>query len=85
LSPLELRKVAEVVPLSAQERSMVASWSAPQSWQAGELHPGRGTYLIKAGSRGGIPVQMHFVGHGEAGEAWLYNTDHLMIRQREGA
>ncbi|MFP5376291.1 MAG: hypothetical protein ACLGIO_05850, partial [Acidimicrobiia bacterium] len=42
LSPLELRKVAEVVPLSAQERSMVASWSAPQSWQAGELHPGRG-------------------------------------------
>jgi len=78
LSPLELTKVAEVVPLSPQERSLVSGWSAPASWVAGEDHPGKGKYLIKAGSRGGIPVQMAYVGD----ERELYNTDAKMARDR---
>lgn len=78
LSPSELSKVAEVVPLSIQEQHMVSAWSAPQSWQAGELHPGRGKYLIKAGARSGIPVRLDYVGD----EAELYNTDHLMTQDR---
>ena len=78
LSPSELAKVSALVPLSIQEQHMVSAWSAPQSWQAGEAHPGRGKYLIKAGARSGIPVRLDYVGD----EAQLYNTDHLMSQDR---
>lgn len=71
LSHLELAKVSEVVALSRQERSLVAGWSAPQSWVSGEDHPGKGKYLVKSGSRVGIPVQLTYVGD----ERQLYNTD----------
>jgi len=74
LSPKELDKVAEVVPLSREEQLMVSSWSAPESWAAAARHPGRGKYLIKSGHRIGIPVKMEYVGD----EAELYNTDHKM-------
>ena len=71
LPPRELEEVTRIVPLSGQEKRMVASWSAPESWQAGARHPGRGKYLIKTGQRVGIPVELEFV----ADEAWLYDTD----------
>ncbi|RJK95923.1 hypothetical protein [Vallicoccus soli] len=71
LPPRELDDVTRVVPLSAQEKRMVASWSAPESWQPGARHPGRGKYLIKTGQRVGIPVELEYV----ADEAHLYNTD----------
>jgi len=71
LPPRELDAVSAVVPLSDKERAMVASWSAPESWQAGARHPGRGKYLIKTGQRVGIPVELEFVND----EARLYDTD----------
>lgn len=71
LSPRELDKVAEVVPMSEEEQDLVASWCAPESWSPGRRHPGRGRYLIKAGGRVGIPVDLTYVGD----EAELYDTD----------
>jgi len=73
LPPRELEEVTRVVPLSAREMAMVSSWSAPESWQTGARHPGRGKYLIKTGQRVGIPVELEFVGD----EHWLYDTDHV--------
>ena len=67
----ELDEVARVVPLSDAEKSIVASWSSPETWQPGARHPGRGKYLIKTGQRVGIPVELEYV----ADEAVLYNTD----------
>ena len=72
LPPRELSAVAPVVGhLSTEERRMVASWSTPTSWAGGTQHPGRGKYLIKAGLRSGIPVELEYV----ADEADLYDTD----------
>ncbi|MGQ0680626.1 MAG: hypothetical protein ACT4OM_13405 [Actinomycetota bacterium] len=78
LPPRELDLVSEVVPLSEAEKLMVAGWSAPDSWAAATVHPGRGKYLIKCGQRTGIPVAMTLVGD----EPWLYDTD---VRMRTGA
>ena len=61
LPPKELAKVSEVSPLTGPERDLVASWSAPDSWQPGSRHPGRGKYLLKTGGRLGIPVEMSLV------------------------
>ena len=71
LPPRELNRVGEVVPLTSAELDMVTSWSAPESWQPGARHPGRGRYLVKTGARVGIPVEMEYVGD----EAELYDTD----------
>ena len=71
LPPRELARVAEITPLTGPERALVASWSAPESYQAGARHPGRGKYLIKTGERLGIPVQLALVGP----EPRLYETD----------
>ena len=59
-SEQELDAVARVRPLSAAERREVLSWSAPPSWTAAEGAPivGRGNFLIKVGSRPGIPVHL---------------------------
>lgn len=67
----ELDEVSRIVPLSDQEKRLVASWSSPESWQPGARHPGRGKYLVKTGQRIGIPVEMEYVGD----EARLYDTD----------
>ena len=71
LPPRELARVAEITPLTGPEQELVSSWSAPDSWQPGTRHPGRGKYLIKAGERLGIPVELSLV----AAEAPLYDTD----------
>jgi hypothetical protein len=59
-SEQELDAVARVRPLSAAERREVLSWSAPPSWTAAEgaAIVGRGNFLIKVGSRPGIPVHL---------------------------
>jgi hypothetical protein len=80
LSPRETGRVTQVVPMSAEERALVESWSAPESWQAGARHPGRGKYLIKTGRRVGIPVDLGFVGD----EATLYDTDQRVRAGRGG-
>ena len=71
LPPRELARVNEITPLTGPERALVASWSAPESYQADARHPGRGKYLIKTGERLGIPVQLTLVGP----EPELYDTD----------
>ncbi len=58
LPPRELTRLSEIVPMTGPERELVASWSAPENWQPGARHPGRGRYLIKAGGRLGIPVEL---------------------------
>ena len=71
LPPRELARVREITPLTGPEQELVASWSAPDSWQPGARHPGRGKYLIKTGERLGIPVELSLVG----AERRLYETD----------
>jgi hypothetical protein len=71
LPPRELARVHEITPLTGPEQELVTSWSAPDSWQPGARHPGRGKYLIKTGERLGIPVELSLVGAEHA----LYDTD----------
>jgi hypothetical protein len=63
--------VHQITPLTGPEQELVTSWSAPDSWQPGARHPGRGKYLIKTGERLGIPVELSLVGP----ERELYDTD----------
>ena len=71
LPPRELARVHQITPLTGPEQELVTSWSAPDSWQPGARHPGRGKYLIKTGERLGIPVELSLVG----AERTLYDTD----------
>jgi hypothetical protein len=71
LPPRELSRVHQIAPLTGPEQQLVTSWSAPDSWQPGARHPGRGKYLIKTGERLGIPVELSLVG----AEVDLYDTD----------
>lgn len=59
---------------ASRERELVASWSAPESWETGRPHPGRGRYLIKTGGRLGIPGEMTLT----RSELELYDTDHAI-------
>jgi hypothetical protein len=71
LPPRELTRLAGIVPMTGPEQQLVASWSAPDSYQPGSRHPGRGRYLIKTGGRLGIPVELTLT----AVERDLYDTD----------
>ncbi|MEU7004179.1 hypothetical protein [Nonomuraea sp. NPDC046570] len=77
LPPRELTRVNETTRLTGPEQGLVASWSAPDSWQPGARHPGRGKYLIKTGGRLGIPVELSLVG----AERELYDTDQAIREQ----
>lgn len=73
-SEQELDAVSRVRSLSAAERREVLSWAAPPSWVAtdlGDVHPGRGNFLLKVGGRPGIPVHLEPT----AIEQHLGNTD----------
>ncbi|MCK9931057.1 hypothetical protein MXD62_28600 [Frankia sp. Mgl5] len=76
LPPRELGRVQEITPLTDAEWQMIASWSAPDSWQPGGRHPGRGKYMIKTGGRLGIPVQMTLL----PAEVALYDSDQAIRR-----
>jgi len=81
LPPRELARVNEITPLTGPEQALVASWSAPESYQPGARHPGRGKYLIKTGERLGIPVQLSLVGP----EHHLYDTDQAIRLSQDGS
>ena len=81
LPPRELARVREITPLTSPEQELVTSWSAPDSWQPGARHPGRGKYLIKTGERLGIPVELSLVGVEHA----LYDTDQAIRASHPGA
>jgi len=80
LPPRELAKLCEIVPMTGPEQQMVASWSAPETYQPGARHPGRGKYLIKCGGRLGIPVELTLT----AVEADLYDTDQAVRAYSRG-
>ncbi|HEY7143847.1 MAG TPA: hypothetical protein VH637_06325 [Streptosporangiaceae bacterium] len=80
LPPRELARVCDIAPLTGPEQELVTSWSAPDSWQPGARHPGRGKYLIKTGERLGIPVELSLVG----AEYDLYDTDQAIRGSHPG-
>jgi hypothetical protein len=71
LPPRELTRVSQITPLTGPEQELVVSWSAPDSWQPGARHPGRGKFLIKTGERLGLPTELTLVG----AEWQMYDTD----------
>jgi hypothetical protein len=71
MSDRELAEISRLRHLTRREAATVRSWSSSTSWQPGGRHHGRGKYLIKAGDRTGIPVEMTLVGD----EPDLYDTD----------
>lgn len=71
LDDAEMDRLDAVTPFTSREREMVVRWSAPPTWVPGQRHPGRGKYLIKSGSRMGLPVNVDLVPE----ELRLYNTD----------
>ena len=75
----ELDVVGRVVPLSEQEKSLVAAWASADSWRPGARHPGRGRYLIKTGHRPGLPVAMRLTDT----EARLFDTDAPALSQAD--
>ncbi|MFB7482689.1 hypothetical protein ACFUEM_30715 [Streptomyces anulatus] len=70
----ELTRVTGKRELTEQERMMIASWSSATSTglDTGDaVHPGRGKYMIKVGTRPGIAAASELT----ATEAKLYHTD----------
>lgn len=62
LTSSDVGKVDAVVPLSHRERDRIVAWSSPPSFNTHtskqDPPPGQGKFLIKAGSRPGVPVQV---------------------------
>jgi hypothetical protein len=58
----EMPLLTSAVALSEAEQNLLASWSAPTSWDtsAGRQTepPGRGKFLVKVGGRPGIPISV---------------------------
>lgn len=75
LPPAEMPLLREVVPVSDQEQRLLASWSdpAPLDPLTGRetVPPGRGQFLIKVGTRPGIPLHVDVV----ASEAGANDTN----------
>ncbi|GAA3843801.1 hypothetical protein GCM10022226_78490 [Sphaerisporangium flaviroseum] len=72
----ELRRISDQRPLTGAEIDLIASWAAPSATglDSGQIHPGRGRYLVKIGGRIGVPVKMHLTPTEQA----LYDTDAAM-------
>lgn len=73
-SPAELARVAAQKHLTDNERELVASWASPTSTGAegtGQVHHGRGKYLLKIGQQVGVPFQLALTER----EKPLYDTD----------
>lgn len=78
LPPRELRQLNRVIPMTGPEQSLVSTWAAPDSWSPGSRHPGRGKYLIKAGGRLGLPIDLALT----SDEVPLYDTDQVVRAAR---
>ena len=74
----ELHELAQVVAFSQAEQQMITEWSTPPSWDP-ELGretapPGQGNFLIKIGTKPGIPVHVDLTA-AELASA-VHNTNH---------
>lgn len=59
LPSAEIDDLQGVTRLSQAERNMITSWSTPTSLAGGDAHrPGVGKFLLKVGTRPGVPVQV---------------------------
>lgn len=67
----ELDQLADIMPWSPDEMSLIRSWAAPPTWAPGAQHPGRGKFMIKARERLGVPVRMRLT----ARERPFHETD----------
>ncbi|MFF2546651.1 ATP-binding protein [Kitasatospora sp. NPDC058063] len=79
----ELSRVSGKRALTEQERMMITSWASATSTgldTSDQIHPGRGKYLIKLGSRPGIAAAMTLT----TTEHRLYHTD-ASEQEPEGA
>lgn len=66
--------LSDVLPYSEEEIALVSSWHTPPSWAqegADMPPPGQGKFLIKVGSRPGIPIQTYLT----AAEKDLHDTN----------
>jgi hypothetical protein len=54
----ELDEVADVVSFTRAERDLITSWSTPPGWGAAAAPPGLGNFVIKVGTRPGVPVHV---------------------------
>lgn len=79
----ELLRVTGKRTLTEQERAMIASWASATTTglDTGQVHPGRGKYLIKVGTSPGIAAAMELTGI----EGELYHTDSDAPEAAEGA
>ncbi|MER6845811.1 ATP-binding protein [Streptomyces platensis] len=82
LSVGELERISAQRPLTEAEIGLVSSWSAPASTGLDgttQVHPGRGKYLLRLGTRPGTAVRLELT----AAERQMYDTDQAM-RRKEG-
>lgn len=58
----EMPELTSVVPFSEAEQELLTGWQDPPAWDAATARevdpPGRGKFLVKVGSRPGIPVEI---------------------------
>src|SRR5690606_18255606 len=74
LSVGELERVSAQRPLTDAEIALVASWSSSSGTGLDgtrQVHPGRGKYLLRLGTRPGTPVKLQLTD----AERRLYETD----------
>ncbi|MFC9298487.1 ATP-binding protein [Streptomyces sp. NPDC057011] len=84
LSVGELERVSAQRPLTDAEIAMIASWSSSSGTGLDgtrQIHPGRGKYMLRLGTRPGTPVRLALT---EA-ERRLYETDPKTIRKGAAA
>lgn len=88
----EMPKLSKVVGLSAKEQHLLASWgdAAPYDSRTGKkgTPPGRGKFLVKVGTRPGIPIQT-FVTAAElelsmSDDRWAATSRRGALAPREG-
>jgi len=75
LPPAEMPQLGQVVELTGAEQRLLVDWSAPPAWDAASgrraAPPGLGNFLIKVGSRPGIPLRVDLT----AAELAVNNTN----------
>ncbi|MGW3091657.1 ATP-binding protein [Streptomyces sp. NPDC001108] len=84
LSVGELERVSAQRPLTDAEIALIASWSSSSGTGLDgtrQVHPGRGKYMLRLGTRPGTPVRLQLTD----AERRLYETDPSKKHQKEGA
>ncbi|NGO47325.1 ATP/GTP-binding protein [Streptomyces ureilyticus] len=75
LPPAEMPQLSQVVELTEPEQRLLVDWSTPPAWDAAQGRradpPGLGNFLIKVGSRPGIPLHVDLT----AAELEVNNTN----------